>query len=555
MENENVAQAAKRWHDAKRALEQAEVDLNNAINGFPPRPTTTTTTTTPEPIPPKPSKMKLGINLASITDWSSELVFTDAFKASRPWTSQAIGKPYGEGGPLNLTTGKDGFPAGWVKSLQPNQFAEALMFVDWQGHIPLGSYQVTWEGHGEIECDGACARTRSGISPFTIDVNNQKAGFLALRVWKTSPTNPVRNIRVWRVGFAGENMYPSFVNRWKEFTGPIRFMDWLCTGNDMVKTWADRNTIYSPTQANGKGVALEYCIYLAMLTTREPWVNVPMLADNDYVYRMAELIKGQYTGPMGLANAGKRIWVEYSNECWNHAYPTAQYCRQEGMKLGVPEANDEAMDHFYVKRSLEVFQIFKEVFGSDERLIRVLNCHADNPWRGQRIMDAFGGKVIQEADAIAIAPYWGHGDVIGNTPEEINALSVKEIADKCLAQIWGKNKRNIETYRALTKDRGLKLVAYEGGQHLVGIDGKLDKKAVAPKFLEANRSGWMRVLYEYDLRQWQELGGEEFCLFSSVGKYVKPGNNEIVDYGFWGLLEWWDQETSPKMEAVMELLK
>jgi hypothetical protein len=52
-----------------------------------------------------------GINLGGVTYWSTEIVFVDLFKHSQTWKSQAPGKKYGQGGPLELT--KDG----WVRSL------------------------------------------------------------------------------------------------------------------------------------------------------------------------------------------------------------------------------------------------------------------------------------------------------------------------------------------------------------------------------------------------------------------------------------------------------
>src|SRR5262245_34576829 len=43
---------------------------------------------------PKPP---LDLNLAPLTDWSSELVFVDAMKPARPWISQGKDKPWGHG--------------------------------------------------------------------------------------------------------------------------------------------------------------------------------------------------------------------------------------------------------------------------------------------------------------------------------------------------------------------------------------------------------------------------------------------------------------------------
>src|SRR6476469_3811342 len=89
----------------------------------------------------------LGMNLAGVADWSSEIIFVDAFKASRPWTSQkdAPNAAYGSGGPLDLDA------RGWPKKLADRQFAEALLFVDIGAHYPGGKYVCLFEGKGELE--------------------------------------------------------------------------------------------------------------------------------------------------------------------------------------------------------------------------------------------------------------------------------------------------------------------------------------------------------------------------------------------------------------------
>src|SRR5688500_8905036 len=70
-----------------------------------------------------PPRSPLGMNVASLDDWSTEITFVDAFKTSRASFSGGAGV-WGDGRALDLDAD------GWVRSLQPGQIARTLMFWD-----------------------------------------------------------------------------------------------------------------------------------------------------------------------------------------------------------------------------------------------------------------------------------------------------------------------------------------------------------------------------------------------------------------------------------------
>jgi len=94
----------------------------------------------------------------------------------------------------------------------------------------------------------------------------------------------------------------------------------------------------------------------------------------------------------------------------------------------------------------------------------------------------------------------------------------------------------------------VRLVAYEGGQHLAGHGGAENNEKLTQLFHAANHHPGMRDLYLEDLRNWQDAGGDLFCVLSSMGRYSK--------WGSWGLLEYagQDPKTAPKYQAVREVL-
>lgn len=475
----------------------------------------------------------LGLNLAGITDWSTELVFVDAFKAARPWISQAEGKPWGKGGPLEVDA------LGVVKRLAPEQFAETLMFVDQKGRYPAGDYLCLYDGAGEIGF-GQAAEVKDRKPNRVIVAVDPRRGQVSLKITKTDPANPVRNIRFVLPGFEAtyekEPFHPSLLNRLKGFAC-VRFMDWGRTNDSPVVTWADRTTTAHATQADKAGVAVEYQLALANAAGVDAWLCVPHKADNGYVRELAKLVKAKL-------DPKRTVYLEYSNETWNGQFAQARYCKERGLKLGLAKDAYQAQLRYSSQRSVEVFKLFEAEFGKD-RLVRVLAAQAANPWTGLQVVS--WQDAAKSADAIAIAPYFGHGlgspktadKVAGMAPEQILATARKDLAE---------NVKKLKTYADQAKKRGLTLLAYESGQHLVGTGGAENNARLTEALHRANRHPAMAALYRDDLTQWFDSGGGLNCVFSSVGRYSK--------WGSWGLLEHWDQDeqSAPKMRAVRAVM-
>jgi hypothetical protein len=459
----------------------------------------------------------------------------DAFKVSRPWTSQKEGAAYGQGGPLNLNE------RGWVKSLAPGQFAEALIHVDIGNHYPGGQYVALHDGVGELEFSNAGEGRPAGKNKYLVNVDPGR-GFIAVRVRKSDPKNPVTNIRLIKAEH--ERTYktapfnPDFLKRYKGFQ-VIRFMDWQRTNNSKVEKWDQRTRPEDSTQAGEKGVALEHCIQLANTLDADPWLCIPHKADDDYVRQFAALVKKSL-------NAKRKVYVEYSNETWNTIFDQAKYCKDKGMAMGLSTNEYEAQLRYSAQRSVEIFKIFEKEFGGKDRLVRVISTHSANPWTGTTALD--WKNAARSCDAIAIAPYFGNAYGDPKTADQVAAMSVEELLDGCKKMI-AENKKKNETYAAEAKKRGIKLMAYESGQHLVGYGGAENNEKLTNLFHSANRHPRMKELYLEDLQNWREVGGDTYCVFSSVGKYTK--------WGAWGVLEWHDQpeKDAPKMMALREWMQ
>ena len=106
----------------------------------------------------------------------------------------------------------------------------------------------------------------------------------------------------------------------------------------------------------------------------DPWLNIPHLADDDYVINFAQTVKDNL-------NSNRKVYIEYSNEIWNGPYYETIYSKLKANELGYG-LSDAGLNKFYVKRSLEIFKIFEDVFaGQTNRLVKVIASQAYNPGR------------------------------------------------------------------------------------------------------------------------------------------------------------------------------
>ncbi len=127
-------------------------------------------------------------------------------------------------------------------------------------------------------------------------------------------------------------------------------------------------------------------------------------------------------------------------------------------------------------------------------------------------------------------------------------MTVDQVLDACEGYIK-KNNETIAKQAEQAKQRGLRLIAYEGGQHLVGHGGAENNKTMEQLFHAANRHPRMKQLYLDYLAGWKDSGGTMMAIFSSTGRFSK--------WGSWGIMEYHGQplNTAPKYEAVLEFLE
>ncbi|MBE9125275.1 cellulose-binding protein [Coleofasciculus sp. LEGE 07081] len=515
--------------------------------------------------------IQIGTNLAGIADWSTQFPFLDAFKSSRPWITQGNGvwntKEYDE---LNLDEND------WIKSLPSAEnpsadytYVGTLLFRDTGGNYPGGNYVVLYDGEGTLEYgfDGKIDQTASAPGRDVINVTPSNGG-IHLKITETDPNgtgNYIRNIRV--VPEKYENNYesvifnPDFVEKTDDYS-VLRFMDWMATNNSQQSEWSARTKVENPTYA-GSGVPVEIMVELANQTGVDPWFTMPHQATNEYITNFAQIVQKNL-------DPNLNVYVEFSNEVWNGQFQQASWAIEQGKK----EWSDSGTSDYtkgrdwYSKRTTEITQIWDSVFDADKnRVIGVMAAQAANPWTASRALEyAWSSDQKSHADygidAIAIAPYFGN--YLGSPTNAAEVESWTKDSDGGLNKLFqeitqgGVLSNGVEggalkqaydwtaNYIDLAKQQGLDLIAYEGGQHLVGHLGVEDNKAITNLFIAANRDPRMGDIYREYFTKWNELGGGVFANFSDIGKPSK--------WGSWGNLESLYQQSSPKYDALLDLI-
>lgn len=479
---------------------------------------------------PVPARWQLGMNLAPVSDWSGEWVFADAFQSSREWFAQLPGGkgPFDTGEKIATT------PEGWPL-LQPGQAAATLMYVNIAGRYPAGTYTCRYEGDGALSFDYDAVRVTSrGDRGLDVEVRPTHTGIL-LRVDRSNPADPVRNIRFYVPGWqAGAGAFhPLFVERLRPFR-VLRFMDWQQTNLGMLEQWSQRSTPQAARQTTPVGVAPELMIELCNELGADPWFCMPHRADDDFVRQFATLVRDSL-------HPHARVYVEWTNEAWNNAFTQAAWVHEQAASRKLDWTQVIAAE------TARDWTIWRDVFGPDAaRVVRVVGGQMANAWIAEKLAEHLAG----EFDAITCAGYFGLPPEeearlsAGAGPEEVLLACRRNLAEFVVPQLQD----HCRLARTLSSRYGRRIpvVIYEGGQHLTTYGAE---RPWGEAYGESQSHPLMGALYRQLLRNTHELGIEAFVAYNYVGRPTL--------WGSWGHLAAQDDDVSraPKFQALLDALQ
>lgn len=510
----------------------------------------------PSPITPDIGReVTMGTNLDGLAYWSTISPFIDVTAQFNSWSSN-----------LNAPMSADAYPAP-VNSLNyPTGDAAAVTYAS---GYPTGDYAVSYKGTGTVTFSRWSTYTGQKIedlafTPVTgsdgtktgmvhLEIPAQlEAWYFAITITVQDSGDPIRDLHVISpdANPARSTIFrPIFLDKLAVFDGPLRVMDWMQTVGSTVSKWSDRPQLgrfsYYPS-----GVPYELWIDLANTLDKDLWINIPHLATQDsyrqpvvkgYVTLMAELLRDTLDPTL-------KIFVEYSNECWNSSSYQGSYVYNAAsmdQELTKTDALGRAAEEFGKLTVNKVSIPFKNVFGAQRfagQVRPVLGGFiVTNYWADSALgfIKHKWGDPSQYISGVGICPYVGGESDMGsvNSPDlTLDGLFawMNNWLDNTLGQwIW---------YNKYTADQWeIPLLAYEGGQHL----SYLAEPANAAVKTAAQEDPRMAEFYRRLLRTWLQYGGGIFENFSLAAKYSP--------YGFFGVLKSIMQSDSTRYAVVREL--
>ncbi len=518
---------------------------------------------------PTNSKASLGINTNEIYEQDASIPFIDLFRVAAPFHENIRCRAKDK--PCLTSASVEYDKQGWPKKLNSGKAGVFFIRNIHRDAFPKGEYTVLYEGEGKIKYLHNAKLISRNPNEDTINLDARSDGFMtaALQIIESNPEKPLKNVRILMPGgicandpfqqVADENscesakylsfkgyhasiiFNPDYLNFMKDFK-VIRMMPMSgVTRNAHVK-WSERPTLDKATWGGiygTRGAPLEIQIELANRLKANPWLNVPHASDDDYIKQFATTVKA-------LLAPELIPYIEYTNEAWNSNFVHNEHMQ----KMGIAEKLDQdalmAGYKYYAKRSVEFFKLWEEVYGGHEKLIRVISGWDTRPDISGTIL-AYN-DTYKNVDALAIAPYVG-GNLRGfrdsKTVDEIFHLLTDKKSYRSLPKVI----EEITKTAKLTKEFGVEMISYEGGQGLVDWATRDYMQHPNPLFFGANRDPRMSELYTTLYDEWKKMGAGLFTAFAAP----RSCNAD----GCWGLKEHIRKplDESPKLQASQAFMK
>jgi hypothetical protein len=314
-------------------------------------------------VTPENAKSPLGINLSSVSYWSSEQPFLNIFKTGGGWITQSA-TTWDTLEESNIPLDNNGYPTrldGTGANGQPVQYTSLSMLLERQvspPYYPSGQYIVLYEGEGTLAYKFDATLVSSSPGRDVINVVTPSSAGILIQLKATNPANYLRNVRVVHVTQEaslsnGQYFNPALLSRLASFH-TLRYMDWMRTNGSTQSAWPNRPLPSKAYFGDSKGVPLEIMAALSNQVQADAWFNMPHMATDDYIGQFATLAHT-------LLTQNQRVYVEYSNETWNSQFAQTGWLQTQGQAFW-PTAQISAFEfnrNYYGMKTAQMCDIWK----------------------------------------------------------------------------------------------------------------------------------------------------------------------------------------------------
>ncbi|WP_368188461.1 calcium-binding protein [Aestuariibius sp. HNIBRBA575] len=508
----------------------------------------------------------LAFNLSAPADWAPVQPYIDLIHVMRPWIAGSADKWQvlshqdlrdansfdADGWPIRIP---DGLHIKTIFAWTASSRADPVLAAQ-----RAGTYVLDYQGQGDLTLSGDVQITQN--SPGRITFENRNGGNIILQITRTDANNHLRDIRLFRADQepllqAGALFHPDWLALIDE-AREIRFMNWMGTNNATIQHWRDWPT---PDQrGQSQIVPVEHMVRLANEIGADPWFTMPHRANDRFMRQFARYVRDNLDPAL-------KAHVEYSNEVWNGAFAQARWVRAQSERdWGTP-----APHSYYTMKATQMAQIWRDEFGpaADDRLVLILGGQTVNTWATNQILTAPAWRTNAPRqwrdpatvfDEFAITTYFGSA-LVRQADLRAQVLDITQVPAPAAYDWLERTLRNpatpsslpaiIQNWSAqadLAHAHGLRLTAYEGGQHVHHSFAVRDLTRDQTDAMQSLMTGFVRSaemgdLYQTLWQDWQAQSDGPFMQFTEGSGTSRSGT--------WGLYQS-HADSTPRSQVVKQ---
>ncbi|WP_016955274.1 hypothetical protein [Catenovulum agarivorans] len=515
-------------------------------------------------------KSLMGMNLGGDVYYSASQYYKDLMRAADPWkTADSTGTRWENDIYFSqIPKRADGYPTHVPFAVNgTNELQRVETPISAGSRDNTGLYHVFFAGSGEFDILGASLQQTPADGHRVYDFGTQVGADKILRISQSDIKDPIHAIQIIHEDDLASYQTQAFNDELKPSLADVSFvrlMDMMFTNGNAAESDENITPInyYTNNDCPGNvcdgshfaGHPPQVLMQMVNHLDVHPWLTFGHKVDDDYIRAYAQIV-------LDTLDDDKYVILEYSNELWNWLFEQTHWLSQTAcadsvarVELDNGECDGETSSRRYqTKRSLEIFNAFKQVFGGEShRVITVLAGQGSWAARTEMSLQALNDPAInphnQSFDALAIAPYFGGDFHIADqvSRDYIVNSSFDELEDFAIEQIHSDEvKGGIEQHKQLANQYKMELIAYEGGQHFLCGAEFCDDQVLMTKLADFQRHQVMQNIYDEYYKVWFAAGGSIFAAFSHIG----PADSK---FGAWGTMEYYGQDINqtPKLRAL-----